>query len=108
MTDASIEIWAEPHSFLNYGRVIDIGRGDAVPNPTSDNYRLSFSDAADGNHQFMGLRPGRVDTFLTTPVNRVYHHVIVWAATGGPGGGLPLAGGDLGGEEARRRGRCRR
>jgi len=86
LTDVTIEIWAEPHTFLNFSRVIDIGRGDADPNPTSDNFRLSFCDATDGNHQFMGLRPGRVDTTLTTPVNRNYHHVLVWTATGGPGG----------------------
>lgn len=87
LTDVTIEIWAEPHSFQNWGRVIDMGTGDAVPNPTTDNFRLSWSINADGNQQRFGLRPfAAVDSALVTPLNQIYHYAIVWSATGGPGG----------------------
>ncbi len=87
LTDVTIEIWAAPHSFLNWSRLIDMGAGDAAPNPTTDNFRLSWSVGFDGNQQRFGLRPyAASDSFLTTPLNQVYHYVIVWSANGGPGG----------------------
>jgi mono/diheme cytochrome c family protein len=87
LTNVTIEIWAEPHSFPNWGRLIDMGAGDAAPNPITDNFRLSWSVALDGNQQRFGLRPfAAVDSALLTPVNQIYHYAIVWSATGGPGG----------------------
>jgi glucose/arabinose dehydrogenase/mono/diheme cytochrome c family protein len=87
LTDVTIEIWAEPHAFLNWSRLIDMGTGDAAPNPTTDNFRLSWSVGLNGNQQRFGLRPyAASDSALITPVNQIYHYAIVWSATGGPGG----------------------
>src|SRR5688572_24698397 len=87
LTNVTIEIWAAPHSFLNWGRLIEMGEGDAAPNPTVNNFRLSWSVGFNGNQQRFGLRPfTSVDSFLVTPVNQLYHYAIVWTANGGPGG----------------------
>jgi glucose/arabinose dehydrogenase len=87
LSNGTLEIWAEPHSFPNWGRLVDISSGDLVVNPATDNYRLSWSIGTDGNQQRMGLRPlTAVDSALTTPTNVVYHYAIVWSANGGTGG----------------------
>ena len=87
LTNGTIEIWAAPHSFPNWGRLIDIGSGDLAPNPTTNNFRLSWSIGTDGNVQRFGLRPFvAADSALVTPTNVVYHYAIVWSATGGTGG----------------------
>jgi glucose/arabinose dehydrogenase len=87
LTNVTIEIWAEPHAFLNWGRLIEIGEGDAAPNPVTNNFRLSWSVGANGNQQRFGLRPfAASDSALVTAVDQVYHYVIVWTANGGPGG----------------------
>ncbi|MFO1487316.1 MAG: LamG-like jellyroll fold domain-containing protein [Verrucomicrobiota bacterium] len=87
LTNATIEIWATPHSFPNWGRLIEIGEGDATPNPTTNNFRLSWSIALDGNQQRFGLRPfAQSDSALVTAVGQMYHYAIVWTTNGGPGG----------------------
>ena len=87
LSNVTIEIWAEPHSFPTWSRLLEIGEGDAAPNPTTNNFRLSWSVAANGNQQRFGLRPFTAsDSALVTPVNQVYHYAIVWTANGGPGG----------------------
>jgi glucose/arabinose dehydrogenase len=87
LTDVTIEIWAEPHAFLNWSRLIEMGEGDAAPNPTTNNFRLSWSVGLDGNQQRFGLRPyAASDSALVTTANQVYHYAIVWTANGGPGG----------------------
>jgi hypothetical protein len=68
--------------------VIEFGQGDAVPNPTTDVLRLSFSIGEDGDQQRYGLRPfPNVDSALQTNPDEPYHYVIVWSATGGSQGG---------------------
>lgn len=87
LTNITLEIWAAPHSFPNWGRLIEIGEGDAAPNPTTNNFRLSWSVAANGNQQRFGLRPyAASDSALVTATDQVYHYAIVWTANGGPGG----------------------
>lgn len=87
LTNVTIEIWASPLSFQNWGRVIDIGAGDSDPNPTTNNLRLSFSVGTDGNQQWMGYRPYTVvASTLTTQTNQLYFYAIVWSANGGAGG----------------------
>lgn len=87
LTNVTIEIWAAPHSFPNWGRLIEMGEGDAAPNPVTNNFRLSWSVGVNGDQQRFGLRPyAASDSALVTPVNQVYHYVIVWTANGGPGG----------------------
>lgn len=85
LTNVTIEIWAAPHSFPNWGRVLDISPGD---NPTVNNLRLSFSVGTDGNQQRFGVRPfDPVDSALPTALDRMYLYTIVWSATGGTDGG---------------------
>ncbi len=87
LTNVTVEIWAAPHSFPNWGRLIEIGEGDAAPNPTTNNFRLSWSVALNGNQQRFGLRPyAASDSALVTAPDQVYHYAIVWTANGGPGG----------------------
>lgn len=87
LTNVTIEIWAAPHSFPNWGRLIEIGEGDAAPNPTTNNFRLSWSVALNGNQQRFGLRPyAASDSALLTATDQIYHYAIVWTANGGPGG----------------------
>lgn len=87
LTNATIEIWAEPHTFPTWSRMIDMGLGDADPNPTTNNFRLSWCVGDDGNVQRFGLRGfPSVDSTLITPVDRLYHFAIVWSANGGAGG----------------------
>lgn len=85
LTDATIEIWAAPHSFQNSSRVIDMG--DGAVNPTTNNFRLAWVNGNNGNQQLFGLRPypAAISSLLTT-ADQLYHYVIVWSATGGPGG----------------------
>ena len=87
LTNATIEIWAEPHSFPNWGRLIELCEGDVLPNPTTNNLRLSWSVGVNGNQQRFGWRPyTAVDTALTTATNTLYHYAIVLTANGGPNG----------------------
>jgi len=85
LTNVTIEIWATPHSFPNWGRVLDINPGD---NPIANNLRLSFSVATDGQQQRFGLRPfDPVDTALPTAIDQTYLYTIVWSSNGGSNGG---------------------
>jgi glucose/arabinose dehydrogenase len=87
LTNATIEIWAEPHSFPNWGRLIELNEGDAVINPPTNNFRVSWSIGTAGNQQRFGWRPyAAVDSALNTPTNTLYHYAIVFSATGGAGG----------------------
>jgi len=87
VTNSTIELWAEAHSFPNWGRIIELTEGDAVPNPTTNNFRLSWSIGIVGNQQRFGWRPyAAVDSALNTPTDTVNHYAIVFSATGGPGG----------------------
>ena len=87
LTNVTIEIWAEAHSFPTWGRLIDMGEGNGVPNPTTNNFRLSWSVGANGNQQLFGLRPvAPSQSALPTAINQLYHFAVVWTANGGPGG----------------------
>jgi glucose/arabinose dehydrogenase/mono/diheme cytochrome c family protein len=86
LTDVTVEIWVVPHSFPNWGRVFDLGPGEAADNDLNL-IRVATSQGTNGDLQrqgLFGLPP--VDTSLLTPVDREYHYVMTWSANGGPGG----------------------
>jgi glucose/arabinose dehydrogenase/mono/diheme cytochrome c family protein len=93
LSDLTLELWATPHSFPRWGRVLDIGPGDGAPVVAGQNLlRWSFSVENDGNRQragVWGLPP--LDSNLATNINQRYHYAVSWDADGGPGGGGRLA-----------------
>ena len=85
LTNATIELWAEPHAFLNNSRMIDMG--DGAVNPTTNNFRLTWVNGANGNQQVFGVRGYTASvSALTTTANQLYHYAIVFQANGGTGG----------------------
>src|SRR6266481_550213 len=50
LTNITVEVWAIPHSFPNWGRVFDIGPGDG-PDPTLKLIRVAFSQGTNGELQ---------------------------------------------------------
>ena len=61
--------------------------GDGAVNPTTNNFRLTWVNGANGNHQVFGVRGYTASvSALTTASNQMYHYAIVWLATGGAGG----------------------
>lgn len=88
LTDVSIEIWAVPHSFPNWGRVFSVGPGEGG---TVDQQllRVAFSQGNNGDLQRYGIYGlPAVDAAQLTPTDREYHYVITWDADGAGGGGL--------------------
>jgi len=87
--DVTVELWAAPHSFPRWGRVLDIGPGDGPAiEPGKNLLRWSFSADNNGNLQragVWGLPP--LDSALPTTVNQRYHYAVSWDADGAPGGG---------------------
>ena len=85
LTNATIEIWAEPHTFQNNSRLIDMG--DGAVNPTTNNFRLTWVNGTNGNAQVFGVRGYTAQiSALTTTANQLYHYAIVFQANGGAGG----------------------
>ncbi len=85
LTNVTIELWAEPHTFQNNSRMIDMG--DGAVNPTTNNFRLTWVNGVNGNAQTMGLRGyANANSALTTTANQLYHYAIVFQANGGAGG----------------------
>jgi glucose/arabinose dehydrogenase/mono/diheme cytochrome c family protein len=80
LTNVTVELWAVPHSFQNWGRVFDIGPG--TDNPAGALVRVAFSQGTNGELQRYGLYPGAVDAAMKTPVDREYHYVMTWSAAG--------------------------
>ncbi len=80
LTNVTVEMWAIPHSFPNWGRVFDIGPG--TDNPAGTLVRAAFSQATDGESQRYGLYPGAINAAMKTPVDREYHYVMTWSADG--------------------------
>jgi glucose/arabinose dehydrogenase/mono/diheme cytochrome c family protein len=81
LTNVTVEIWAIPHSFPNWGRVFDIGPGDGG-DPALKLIRVAFSQGTNGELQRYGLWPTAVDAAMPTPVDREYHYVMTWTAAG--------------------------
>src|SRR5690606_29754604 len=82
LAEVSIEIWAVPHSFPDWGRVFDLGPGEGA-DLNLNLVRLAFSHGGNGDAQrygLFGLPP--VDAFQPTPVDREYHYVVTWSADG--------------------------
>ena len=85
LTNATIEIWATPHTFQNNSRLIDMGDGSA--NPTTNNFRLTWVNGVNGNAQTFGIRGyPNANSALTTTADQLYHYAIVFEANGGTGG----------------------
>ena len=88
LSDVTIELWAAPHSFPSWGRVLDIGPGDGPAIVAGQNLlRWSFSQNNDGNLQRAGVWGlDALNSALPTSVDQRYHYAVSWDADGGPGG----------------------
>jgi glucose/arabinose dehydrogenase len=81
LTNVTVEMWAIPHSFQNYGRVFEIGTG--VDNDSSGRlFRASFATGTNGDAPYVGLWPTVINYPTPTPVDREYHYVMTWSASG--------------------------
>lgn len=89
LTDMTMELWTTPHSFPNWGRILDVGPGTEAAVVSGQNLlRFSFSQGVNGNLQRGGIWGlPNLDTALPTTADQRYHHVITWDADGGTGGG---------------------
>jgi glucose/arabinose dehydrogenase len=81
LSNVTVEVWAIPHSFPNYGRVFEIGPGEGQ-DTTSKLIRASFSTGTNGELQYYGLWPTSLNAAQPTPVDREYHYVMTWSAAG--------------------------
>jgi len=101
LSEVTLEIWATPHTFQNYGRVFEIGPG--TDNPADNILRLAFSTASNGNQPYIGLKPlANVTTNVATTADTLHHYVIVWSSANGGRidwyrDGAAMAGFDTGG-----------
>lgn len=63
-----------------------IDMGDGAVNPTTNNFRLTWVNGANGNQQVFGVRGYTASvSALTTTANQLYHYAIVFQANGGTG-----------------------
>lgn len=82
LTNATIEIWAIPHSFPTGAHVFDLGPGDNGDLNLNLVYAV-FAQGTNGDLQRYGLNGlTSVDTTQLTPVDREYHYVMTWSASG--------------------------
>lgn len=81
LSNVTVEVWAVPHSFPNWGRVFCIGPGDGQ-DISNKLIRVAFSQGTNGDLQRYGLWPNAVDGAMPTPVDREYHYVMTWSASG--------------------------
>jgi hypothetical protein len=80
LDEVTIEVWATPHSFPNWGRIFSFGSGGG----TSNGFFLSWSRGGNGNTQRLEFEPldGLVDTNEPTDVDTEYHYAVTWDAEG--------------------------
>jgi len=81
LSNVTIEMWAIPHSFQNYGRIFEMGPG--VDNDNSGRLvRAVFSMGTNGEAPYFGLWPTAATYAVPTPVDREYQYVMTWSAAG--------------------------
>src|SRR3954471_10610258 len=81
LSNVTIEMWAIPHSFQNFGRIFEIGTG--VDNDNSGRLvRAAFSNGTNGDAPYFGLWPTSIAYPVPTPFDREYHYVMTWSAAG--------------------------
>src|SRR5450432_961781 len=87
LSNVTVEVWAKPLSFQNWGRVFDFGPGNDTQ---ASNFFLSFSRGTAGNtqrYEFGAPAVWTLDTGLAINAGTQYHYVATWSATGGASGG---------------------
>lgn len=82
LSEVTLEFWATPQSFQNYGRVFEIGPG--TENPDDNILRLAFSTGTNGNQPYIGLKPlANFTASLSTAAGSLHHYVVVWSTVNG-------------------------
>jgi mono/diheme cytochrome c family protein len=87
LSNVTMEVWAKPLSFQNWGRVFDFGPGNDTQ---AGNFYLAFSRDITANSQryeYGAPAAWTLDTALPTSAGTQFHYVATWSATGGPSGG---------------------
>jgi len=81
LSNVTVELWAIPQSFQNYGRIFEIGPG--VDNDSSGRLvRAVFSTGTNGDAPYFGLWPNATTLAVPSPMDREYHYVMTWSAAG--------------------------